>query len=225
MKKTILTISVLVLTALFPVVIAKEPHSEVASQLVKLINTADYPGVQALFNKDMDEALPLKKTTEFLTALTRKYGKIGALGEPKRTAGWTIFPADCQHGALNIALALDDEGKIAGLTFKPREESQPAAAEVEVANRLVKLINAKDYAAIDALFTRQMREALPLPTASKFFNGLTSQVGEIKKLGEPKTKADWTIFSLNCERGTLNMSLALDDQNKVAGLTFQPAQP
>jgi hypothetical protein len=118
-----------------------------------------------------------------------------------------------------MTLALDEQNKIAGLLFKPRIDRH-----TKVANRLVELINAADYSGVENLFNKEMGRALPLNRASVFFTGLTRQVGNIVKLDEPKDNAGWTVFPAHCERGMLDMSLALDDENKVAGLTFKPAR-
>jgi hypothetical protein len=45
---------------------------EAANQLEELINTDNYAGIQTkLFNKEMDAALPLDKSSEFFKGLTK----------------------------------------------------------------------------------------------------------------------------------------------------------
>ena len=101
-----------------------------------------------------------------------------------------------------------------------------AAAETdryrELADRIVQLINAGNYSGIESLFNEKMAKFLPLEKATDFFKGLTGQIGKIQKLGEPQRNGEWVVFPAHCERGELDMSLALDDQNKVAGLSFKP---
>ena len=108
------------------------------------------------------------------------------------------------------------------MKFAPRA-TETKTAITDVADRLVKLINAADYAGVHKLFNKEMGAALPLKTASDFFAGLTKQYGTIEKLGKPSHKGGWTIFPVHCEQGMLDLSLALDDDNKIAGLTFKPA--
>ena len=100
------------------------------------------------------------------------------------------------------------------------------AAEMDryskVANQLVQLINAGDYSGVEKLFNGEMSKALPLDKMTDFFKGLTTQFGKIQKLDEPKRSGEWVVFPAHCERGLLDMSLALDEKDKVAGLLFRP---
>jgi len=102
-------------------------YTKVANRLVALINTADYSGVENLLNKEMSEALPLDKATEFFTGLAGQVGKIQKLDEPKRSAKGVVFTARCERGILDMLLVLDDQNKISGLNFKPHAESSEAA--------------------------------------------------------------------------------------------------
>src|SRR5436305_4774257 len=57
----------------------------------------------------------------------------------------------------------------------------------KVANQLVELFNAGDYAGIQAKFNKEMDAALPLDKSRAFFTGLRQQMGKIQKLGEPQS--------------------------------------
>ena len=70
----------------------------------------------------------------------------------------------------------------------------------------------------------QETQALPLNKATQFFAGMKAQFGKIQKLDEPRKSAGWTIFPAHFERGLMDMSLALDDKNKIAGLIFKPSK-
>jgi hypothetical protein len=101
-------------------------HTELARKLVALINTGDYAGIQSRFNKTMDAALPLDRSTAFFTGLTRDMGKIENLGRPKSVGGATIFPAQFERGTLDMQIVLDGRGLIAGLAFRPHVPATPA---------------------------------------------------------------------------------------------------
>jgi hypothetical protein len=122
MKKLIPAALVFALTIAFQNILVQgaESYSQIANDLVELINAADYSGVENLFNKDMSKALPLEKATEFFTGLSERVGRIQKLDQPKRHGEWTVFPTHCERGLLDMSLALDGENKIAGLLFKPR---------------------------------------------------------------------------------------------------------
>src|SRR5437879_2017413 len=92
----------------------------------------------------------------------------------------------------------------------------------KVANQLKELINAGDYAGIQAKFNKEMDAALPLDKSSAFFKGLTQQVGKIQKLGEPQPVGEAMVFATEFEKDTLDMQIALDSRGLIAGLTFTP---
>src|SRR6185436_19926537 len=83
-------------------------------------------------------------------------------------------------------------------------------------------LNAGDYPAVAKLFNDSMRQALPLEKATPFFKGLAAQFGKIQKLDAPVRKGGWMVLLAHCECGFLDMSLALDREDKIAGLYFTP---
>ncbi len=205
-------------------------YTKVANQLKELINAGDYAGIQAKFNKEMDAALPLDKSSAFFNRLTQQVGKIQKLGEPRSVGGAMVFPTECEKRTLDMQIALDGSGLIAGLTFKPHAATKPDPekhqAQVDrytkVANQLKELINAGDYAGIQTKFNKEMSAALPLDKSSAFFNGLTQQAGKIQKLGTPQPVDGAMVFPADFEKGTLDMQIALDGSGLIAGLTFKP---
>src|SRR5438132_749821 len=94
-------------------------YTKVANQLVKLINAGDYAGIQTNFNKEMDAALPLDKSSEFFKGLTEQMGKIQKLGKPQLVGEAMVFPTEFEKDTLDMQIALDGSGLIAGLTFTP----------------------------------------------------------------------------------------------------------
>jgi murein DD-endopeptidase MepM/ murein hydrolase activator NlpD len=100
--------------------------AKVANQLVELINAGDYAGIQIKFNKEMDAALPLEKSSAFFNGLTQQMGKIQKLGEPQPVGGALVFPLKFEKGTLDMQIVLDSRGLIAGLSFKPHVATKPA---------------------------------------------------------------------------------------------------
>lgn len=208
----------------------KESYTRVANHLVDLINAADYPGVETLFDNQMSNVLPLKKATEFFAGMKAQFGKIQQIDEPGQRAGWTVFPVHFERGMMDLSLALDREGKIAGITFKPHAAAPPVLAkkqpdansEIKVARRLIEMINAADYSGVESLFSKEMSAALPLEKARGFLAGLTRQVGKMEIPDAPQRGADGTVFPVRGERGALDMTLAIDNESKIAGVTFKP---
>src|SRR5438128_9034567 len=93
-----------------------------------------------------------------------------------------------------------------------------------VAGRMVKAINAADYEGIRKDFNKEMLEAFPVERCRTFFSKeISGKFGKINKLEPPQSKsATEAVFVARCERGTLDFTLTLDDQGRVAGMLFQP---
>jgi len=198
-------------------------YTKVANHLVKLINAGDYAGIQTNFNKEMDAVLPLDKSSEFFKGLTEQVGKIQKLGKPQLVGEAMVFPAKCEKDTLDMQIALDSRGLIAGLLFKPHAATKAEPQKYKkVVNQLVKLINAGDYAGIQTNFNKVMDAALPLDKSSEFFKDLTQQAGKIQKLGEPQPVGGAVVFRAECEKDTLDMEITLDDRGLIAGLVFKP---
>src|SRR5882724_13607998 len=85
-------------------------YTKVANQLVELINAGDYAGIQTNFNKGMDAALPLNKSSAFFNRLTQQVGKIQKLGEPQPLGGAMVFPAKFDKGTFDMQITLDGRG-------------------------------------------------------------------------------------------------------------------
>jgi hypothetical protein len=103
----------------------------------------------------------------------------------------------------------------------PAEESNRSSV---VARKIVDLLNAGDYAAVQKLFAPEMSEALPPTKASEFFTNLATRFGNIEKFDGLTVNGyrGWTAFRLHCQRGELTMSLALDAEDKISGIHFRP---
>ena len=100
-------------------------YTKVANQLVELINAGDYAGIQTKFNKEMGAALPLDKSSEFFKGLTEQAGKIQKLGKPQPVGEAMVFPTEFEKDTLDMQIALDGRGLIAGLSFTPHVATKP----------------------------------------------------------------------------------------------------
>jgi hypothetical protein len=99
---------------------------KVVNRMVKAINEANYPGIQADFGKVMLDAFPLEKLTPFFQSLSAEYGKIRKLDQPRYTPpNQTVFPSHFERGILDIKIVLDDRDKIIGLLFLPHTADMP----------------------------------------------------------------------------------------------------
>ncbi len=103
------------------------------------------------------------------------------------------------------------------------EPVAPVARFENVARRLVAAINKHDYSAARRDFNEGMLEALPEEKAKAFFDGLLEQFGTIKKVGPARLNPpNQAVIPAFFERGTLDIRLVLDGEDKIAGLWFLP---
>src|SRR2546422_4953449 len=129
MRKLIPPLTILLLLVLVPERTSAQDidrYTKVANHLVELVNKEYYSGIQALFSKEMGEALPLEKSTAFFKGVEQQYGKIQKLDPPRTPPPAVLFTAHLDHGLLDLQLSLNNDGQIAGLYFKPHTSSKPA---------------------------------------------------------------------------------------------------
>jgi CubicO group peptidase (beta-lactamase class C family) len=205
----------------------KETFRDIAARMVKAINAADYEGVRKEFNKEMLEAFTVDKCRAFFgREIAGKYGKINKLETPHfNSATEATFVAHCERGTLDFTLTLDDHGQVAGMEFRPRSDAARTEETFrDVAGRMVKAINAADYDGIRKEFDKEMLEAFSLEKCRTFFGKeIGDKYGKINKLETPHfNSAAEATFVARCDRGTLDFTLILNGQGKVAGMLFRP---
>jgi hypothetical protein len=102
------------------------------------------------------------------------------------------------------------------------EESTVGRFE-KVVNGMVKAINEGDYARIGSDFDRTMEDFFPMEKRKPFFENLSAQYGKINRLDKPRlVQPGQAIFVANCERGELDITVWLNDQGRITGLSFLP---
>ena len=93
----------------------------------------------------------------------------------------------------------------------------------EVADRMVKAINAADYEKLRSDFTPELLKAFPLEECKTFFKEISRDFGKITKLEAPEFKSPAkAVFVARCERGALDFTLILDERGRVGSLRFVP---
>ncbi|HUJ09055.1 MAG TPA: hypothetical protein VL171_03450 [Verrucomicrobiae bacterium] len=116
-------------------------------------------------------------------------------------------------------------------TKEPAVETFPPAVRAEetnrysvVAQKLVDLLNTGDYAAVQKLYDANMTTVFPPKETADFYTRLARGFGKIDNIEGLTGKGfrGWTAFRLHCQRGELTMSLALDADDKIAGIYFKP---
>lgn len=98
-----------------------DPFTKAAQRLVLAINAQDHAAIRQDFSQAMLNDLTLEKSKTFFASVVKDFGKIERLEPPRRPApDRAIFAARAARGDLDIAIILDKDQKIAGLTIFPR---------------------------------------------------------------------------------------------------------
>jgi len=125
-KMVLVSLSLLFLTSVLSAKETTDRFEKVVNRMVKAINDANWPGVQADFGQVMLDAFPLEKSTPFFQGLVSQYGRIEKLDAARYTPpNQAVFPAHFERGVLDIKVVLDDQNKIIGLWFLPHTPDIP----------------------------------------------------------------------------------------------------
>ena len=108
--------------------------------------------------------------------------------------------------------------------------AQAATIDPEaIATQLLDSLDAKDYAAAEALFTPDMAAAVPADKLKALWESLPAQVGAAKGRGTAKVTPHQgmqvVVVPLHYANGGLVAQVAIDAEGKVAGFLLQPAPP
>ena len=91
-----------------------------------------------------------------------------------------------------------------------------------IAGRFETFYNAGDYDSIFALFSDEMRKALPLDKTTAFLAELNAQAGKITKREFKKYQAGYASYKTNFERALWAVNISIDDNAKINGLFIKP---
>ena len=121
---------------------------------------------------------------------------------------------------------------IAGMTllmpvWSPAQDA-PRDRLQRMAQLVVAAYNGGDAEALCAEFSQAMKDAVPAEQQEDLFSQLQAELGRVVELGQPDRRGpNAAIYPLRFERGgvALQMSIALDEEGKIAGLFLRPATP
>lgn len=107
--------------------VEKDNYKQIIQELVTFYNDGKYDSIFSLFSPEMQEALPLEKTTSFFDGLQRDAGKITA----KEFDGYenganTLYKTTFEKGVFTILLFVDNDDKINSLYIRPFVETKNA---------------------------------------------------------------------------------------------------
>ena len=104
----------------------QEKVKQTAEMVVAAYNGGDYARIGKEFNAEMNAAITPAKLREFLEETQSQLGKILKLEAPKFVAPTAaVFPAEFERGKMSLLIALDAQGKIAGMRIAPPQPPTP----------------------------------------------------------------------------------------------------
>lgn len=96
----------------------------------------------------------------------------------------------------------------------------------KIIERMVSAINSEDYKGIQQDFAKVMLKEFPLKKSKPFFKDLLADCGRIKKIGSPRfTPPDQAVYPVYFEKEILDITIVLDNYDKIIGLLFLPHTP
>ena len=125
--KLLLIISLLMLSSVFVFgQTAQDKVRQTAEMVVAAYNSKVYARIEKEFNAQMSAAAPSVQLKAFLDGQHDSLGKIVKLGTPNFVASSAaVFPTEFERGKMDLLVAVDADGKIAGLRISPPQTPKP----------------------------------------------------------------------------------------------------
>ncbi|UOE36999.1 MULTISPECIES: DUF3887 domain-containing protein [Chryseobacterium] len=121
--KNILTILTFILLTNFSFAQSeKETNKTVATNFENNYNTDNFKEIFESFSPEMQSALPLDKTTDFLIGLKQQAGKIIKREFVKYEQSYASYKTKFERALFAVNISIDDNSKINGLFVKPFKE-------------------------------------------------------------------------------------------------------
>jgi hypothetical protein len=91
-----------------------------------------------------------------------------------------------------------------------------------VSLKFVSLFNENKNDSIVAMFSSEMKTALPLEKFAQVNTGLKMQLGSIKKIRFVRFQSGSALYQTTFDNAVLGMTISLNSNNEIAGLLFKP---
>ncbi|MES2543305.1 MAG: DUF3887 domain-containing protein [Bacteroidota bacterium] len=104
----------------------KATYKTVVENFEKNYNNGNFEAVFASFSSEMQTALPIEKTKEFLTSLQSQAGKITKREFIKYEATYASYKTTFEKALFDVNISVDENSKVNGLFVKPFNESNYA---------------------------------------------------------------------------------------------------
>ena len=89
-------------------------------------------------------------------------------------------------------------------------------------NKFVAFFNENKYDSIVAMFSPEMKTALPIEKFTPLCAGLKNQLGSIRKIRFVRLQQTTAFYETIFDKGVLGMNMVLNNSNEIAGLLLKP---
>lgn len=101
----------------------KEVYKAVADSFTINYNAENFDEIFSSFSPEMQKALPIDKTKDFLNGLKQQAGKITKREFIKYEQTYASYKTSFEKALFSVNISVDDKGKINGLFVKPFKEN------------------------------------------------------------------------------------------------------
>jgi hypothetical protein len=88
--------------------------------------------------------------------------------------------------------------------------------------KFVAFFNENKYDSIVAMFSAEMKKALPIEKFTQFSTGLKNQLGLIRKTRFVRLQQTTALYETFFDNSVLGMNIVLNNRNEISGLLFKP---
>lgn len=172
--------------------------SSTPDEVVKAFNAPGCPALFSMLSPEFQKALPQEKWPQFCQSV----GQLSNIEKKASQEGWEVFKAKTPSGFVELALAMNDQGAVAGLSIKPWQEQVTYEAK-SLKPLLSEVIEKRKVPAIAALVLK---------------NGSveTLETAGVRKIGSPilATKDDIWHLGSNTKAMTAVLAAVMVDAGK-----------
>jgi hypothetical protein len=98
---------------------AQNRYEEIAGKFFRFYNLQAADSIFLLYSPELQEKLPLEKTTAVISGLHIQYGDLKSLGLMKQDSGFNMYKAVFAHQTMSLLIALNSEDLLDGFRLVP----------------------------------------------------------------------------------------------------------
>lgn len=118
MKKILTFVLTLIISNVFAQT-EKDAYKTVADEFENNYNKGNFENIFNSFSAEMQKALPIDKTIEFLSGIKNQSGKIEKREFVKYESSFASYKTTFEKGVFALNISIDEKSKINGLSIKP----------------------------------------------------------------------------------------------------------